>query len=117
MAKIVTYNFLVDGLHPHSCDYIFRYYTTNFGLVLYHLIALPEFEVKPKTNRTSFSTSSQQSAAAAAHDKKSTGVPLGSTAVRVHVDPQIYSCRSYSPGPDPVANVFLSYALRGPLSA
>ena len=55
MAKIVTYNFLVDGLHPHSCDYIVRYYTTNFGLVLYHLIALPKFEVKPKTNRTSFS--------------------------------------------------------------
>ena len=70
MAQIVTYNFLVDGLHPHSCDYIFRYYTTNFGLVLYHLIALPEFEVKPKTNRTSFSTSSQQSAAAAAHEEK-----------------------------------------------
>ena len=61
MAQIMTYNFLVDGLHPHSCDYIFRYHTTNFGLVLYHLIALPEFEV----NRTSFSISSQQSAAAA----------------------------------------------------
>ena len=79
MAQIVTYNLLGYSLHPHSCDYIIRYYTTNFGLVLYHLIALPEFEVKPKTNRTSFSTSSQQSAAAAAHDKKSTGVPVGST--------------------------------------
>ena len=55
MAQIVTYNLLGYSLHPHSCDYIFRYYTTNFGLVLYHLIALPEFEVKPKTNRTSFS--------------------------------------------------------------
>ena len=56
MAQIMTYNFLVDGLHPHSCDYIFRYYTTNFGLVLYHLIALPEFAVKILPNKLRYRT-------------------------------------------------------------
>ena len=34
MAQIVKYNLLGYSLLRHSCDYIIRYYTTTFGLII-----------------------------------------------------------------------------------